>query len=183
MNTSNAMEGKRIVSFILYLSLAIAAVLLPLSYVHATSIGTNVTVTGNTTIGDATSDTLTVTARLAATLNPNANNTIDLGSYDLAFKDVYVSSTVFVGDISDLIYIDANNARVGISSSTPSALLSVGSSAAVTSTLGFGTACFRMSAQIGDTESQVYYWPCVGTACPNVLSAATGWATSTASCF
>src|SRR3989344_855585 len=54
------------------------------------------TIDGNTTVGNATSDTLTVTARLAADLNPNANNTIDLGSYGLAYNNLFVSSTSFL---------------------------------------------------------------------------------------
>ena len=74
MNTSNLLERQKIGTFLLYIFLAVVAIFLPLTYVHATSIGNNVTVTGNTTLGDvAASDTLTVTARLAANINPNAN--------------------------------------------------------------------------------------------------------------
>ena len=90
--------------------MALAAVLLPLSYAHATSIGTNVTVTGNTTLGDAAaSDTLTFTARLAADFNPNANNTIDLGTYAFAWKNIYASSTAFLNYVSSTALDLTNN--------------------------------------------------------------------------
>ena len=68
-----------------------------LNYVSSTSadLSDYLIVSGNTTIGNATSDTLTVTARLAADLDPNANNTIDLGDFDLAYNDVFASGTIY----------------------------------------------------------------------------------------
>lgn len=201
MNRENFLERQKMGSILFYVFLLVVAALLPLTSAHATSIGTNVSVTGtltvtdtstftgaatfngNVTIGNlATADTLTVTARLAADLDPSANNTYDLGSYDLSFKDIYASSTVFAADISDLLYVNATNSRIGISTSTPSAKLSIGT-ANTTSTLDVPQLCFRTTSDAGGTDSEVYYWPCVGSACPNALAAASGWVTSTVSCF
>ena len=58
------------------------------------------TIDGNTTVGNATSDTLTVTARLAADLNPNANNTIDLGAFGLAYNNLFASGTSYLGNVT-----------------------------------------------------------------------------------
>src|SRR3989338_1725009 len=106
MNRITANMGKRSVFlFFVYLSMALAIILLPTMSAHATSIGTNVTVSGNTTLGDtAASDTITVTARLAADLDPNANNTIDLGAFDLAYNDIFASGTTYVAGLT----IDGN---------------------------------------------------------------------------
>ncbi|OGH76156.1 MAG: hypothetical protein A3A89_01830 [Candidatus Magasanikbacteria bacterium RIFCSPLOWO2_01_FULL_33_34] len=194
MSISNTLGREKVGHFLFYLILVIVAMLVPLSYVYATSIGTNVSVTGtltvtgastfngSVTVGDATTDTLTVTARLAADLDPNANNTIDLGAFSFAYKDIYVSSTAFVGDLSDLLYVDKVNSRIGISSSTPSAKLSIGT-VNTSSTIDVPQLCFRTTVDVAGTDTQLYYWPCNGTACPTVAMQATGWATSTASCF
>lgn len=194
MNRLNLLERQKMGSILLYVVLTVVAILLPLTYAHATSIGTNVSVTGTLTVTDAatfngnvtignlaTADTLTVTARLAADLDPNANNTVDLGSFSLAFKDIYSSSTVFAADISDLLYIDAVNSRIGIASSTPSAKLSIGT-ANTTSTMDAPQLCFRTTVDIGGTDTEVYYWPCVGAGC-TASGSKGGWATSTVSCF
>jgi hypothetical protein len=52
---------------------------------------------GNITLGDSSTDNITLNARFASTLNPNANNTIDVGTYGTAFKDIYASGTVRFG--------------------------------------------------------------------------------------
>src|SRR3989344_998842 len=91
MNISKLQKTSQIFYVILFVSLIL---FLP-NIARATSIGTNVTVTGVTT-----GDTLTVTARLAADLDPNANNTYDLGSFGLAYKSIYASSTVYLGSVT-----------------------------------------------------------------------------------
>ena len=52
---------------------------------------------GNTTLGDTSADTITLNARFASTLNPNANNTLDIGTFGTAWKDIYSSGTVRIG--------------------------------------------------------------------------------------
>ncbi|MDP2684218.1 MAG: hypothetical protein Q8P20_04110 [bacterium] len=119
MGISKFMEREKNSRFLFYIVVVMVALFLPLSYALATSIGTDVSVTGtltvtgestftgaatfngNVTVGNlATADTLTVTARLAADLDPNANNTIDLGSFGLAYKSIYASSTAFLNYVS-----------------------------------------------------------------------------------
>jgi hypothetical protein len=204
-----------------FFGLLLVFLLLPLLYASATSIGNNVSVTGNTTIGDATTDTLTVTARLASDLDPNANNTIDLGAFGLAYNNFFASGTVYLASVtstmiepwvnntSDLgsfgkawndvftsgtlyaatttivagdlnvdsgtLLVDESANKVGIVSSTPSSVLSVGSNVTGTTTFDFSKPCFRMYVN----GSYVYYYPSTSGA----NAAVSGWATSTASCF
>ena len=69
-------------------------------FASGTTYVAGLTIDGNTTVGNATSDTLTVTARLAADLDPNANGTINLGAYGLAFNDVVASGTMHMATSS-----------------------------------------------------------------------------------
>jgi hypothetical protein len=65
-------------------------------YVNATGTATveALSVTGNTTLGDATTDTITLTARFVSALIPLADNLRDLGTAILRWKDAYFSGTV-----------------------------------------------------------------------------------------
>jgi len=72
-----------------------------------------------------------------------------------------------------------SNSRVGISTTTPSAMFSVGNSAgdhSATSTIDFAMPCFRMTVDDGGTKSDLYYWP-------SSIGTLGGWATSTTSCY
>ena len=72
----------------------------------------NVTFNGNTTLGDAAaSDTITLNARFASDLDPSTNNARDLGAYDLAFKNLYASSTIYLGghQTTGTLYIRGGN--------------------------------------------------------------------------
>jgi len=107
MGISNVLERSKLFLFTIVAALVLAVIFVPTMFVHATSIGTNVTVTGtttlsgNVTIGDsATADTLTVTARLAADLDPNANGTIDLGAFDLAYDNIVASGTAYLAGLT-----------------------------------------------------------------------------------
>lgn len=54
----------------------------------------NATLNGNTAIGNATSDTLTITARLASSVSPSAHNTYDLGTVTtLGYRAMYFASS------------------------------------------------------------------------------------------
>ncbi len=77
---------------------------------------------------------------------------------------------------TDGFFLDGSTDRVGLSSSTPSADLSVGTSASATTTFDFAKPCFRFTDEAG---TMLYYWPCTGANC---LSGA-AWATSTTSCY
>src|SRR3989344_8996322 len=79
-------------------------------FASGTTYVAGLTIDGNTTVGNATSDTITINARLAADLDPNANNTIDLGQFDLAYNNIFVSSTSYLGCVSStMISPWANN--------------------------------------------------------------------------
>lgn len=58
---------------------------------------TDLVVTGDTTLGNAGTDSLSITARLITDLLPLANNLRDLGSTALRFKDVWAAGTITGG--------------------------------------------------------------------------------------
>ena len=60
----------------------------------------NLTVSGNTIIGSASTDSLTITAQIAADVDPSTNGAYDLGQTNLKWKDAYLSGTVYAGTIS-----------------------------------------------------------------------------------
>ena len=57
--------------------------------VNAGTFAGNVAISGNTTIGNASSDTLTVTASLASTIPIGTTNTYDIGSSTLGLRALY----------------------------------------------------------------------------------------------
>ena len=54
---------------------------------------------GNTVLGDASTDTITVTARVASSVVPSTTNTRDLGSSSLKWKDLYVAGTATLATV------------------------------------------------------------------------------------
>ena len=60
----------------------------------------NLTVSCNTQIGSASTDNLTITAQIAADVDPSTNGAYDLGQTNLKWKDIYLSGTVYAGTIS-----------------------------------------------------------------------------------
>ena len=56
----------------------------------------DLTVDGNTTLGDSSADTITATARFASGLIPSADNTQDLGSSGNSWKDLYIDGTAYL---------------------------------------------------------------------------------------
>ena len=71
----------------------------------------NATVGGNTTLGDATSDTVTVTARVASDLNPSADNTYDLGTAGNSWRNLYIDGTATIATLN-VTTIDTTNLEV-----------------------------------------------------------------------
>jgi hypothetical protein len=69
----------------------------------------NTTVNGNTVIGDATSDTVTVTARVSSSLVPTNDNTSDLGTSLLEWKDLFIDGTATI----DTLLVDENATVTG----------------------------------------------------------------------
>ena len=59
---------------------------------------TTLTSTGNTTLGDATSDTITFNGRIASNFVPSADDTFSLGTSSLKWSELHVAgSTIFLG--------------------------------------------------------------------------------------
>ena len=65
-----------------------------LSATGTSAVAGDLTVAGNTTLGDATTDTITLTARFISHLIPLANNLRDIGTSLLKFKDGWFAGTV-----------------------------------------------------------------------------------------
>jgi hypothetical protein len=62
---------------------------------------------GNVDIGNATSDTVSITARIDTDLVPSTDNARSLGSSSLEFKHLYLDGTAFVDDVT------ADSATIG----------------------------------------------------------------------
>ena len=72
-----------------------------------TTVTGDLYVTGNTTLGDADSDTLTVNADVASDLIPDGNNTRDLGDLSNRWANVYA------GEVNTTTLDVANNVTIG----------------------------------------------------------------------
>ena len=84
---------------------------------------TTLATTGNVTLGDATSDTVTFNGRIASSLVPSADDTFDLGTSDLRWRTLFVSaSTIDLGgatissDNTGTIQISATGATLPVGS-------------------------------------------------------------------
>jgi len=62
------------------------------SVANALTVGTDLTVNGNTTLGNATSDTLTLTARVASDVVPSADATYNLGTTARAWLAAFLGT-------------------------------------------------------------------------------------------
>jgi hypothetical protein len=74
-------------------------------------ISGNLTVDGNTTLGNATSDTITATARFNTDLLPSTDNARDLGSSSNSWKDLYIDGTATIATLN-VTTIDTTNLEV-----------------------------------------------------------------------
>ncbi len=89
---------------LIYITSTVLSVLLVVGTTQAvTTLGLSVstdgtlTVNGSSTLGDASSDTVTVNAQVSSSLTPSTNNSRDLGAFGNAWRDVYTSSSLQVG--------------------------------------------------------------------------------------
>jgi hypothetical protein len=60
---------------------------------------TTLTATGNVTLGDAATDTVTFTADVASSLIPSADNTYDLGASGSEWKDLFIDGTANIDSL------------------------------------------------------------------------------------
>ena len=61
---------------------------------------TDLTATGNTVLGDAATDTVTITADVASNIIPSADDTYDLGASGSEWKDLYIDGVAYVDSIA-----------------------------------------------------------------------------------
>lgn len=77
-----------------------------LEVANNTTLTGNLTVNGNTTLGDAASDTVTITADVASPLIPSADDTYDLGAVGSEWRNLYIDGTAnidaLVADTADI---------------------------------------------------------------------------------
>ena len=79
----------------------------------------DLTLGGNITIGDATSDSVTIAADFTSNLIPNANVTYDLGSTSKKWRDGFMASLVVSSSASGSTAITSNNITNGYPTSNP----------------------------------------------------------------
>jgi len=124
-----------------------------------TTINDVLTVSGNTTLGDATSDVLTVTARLASNLVPSANVTHTLGTNALRFSDVFsgnlVTGTLTVdtdATINGNLVVSGSLVTINVATlSVTDSLIQLASNNTVSDTLDIG---FFGNYQVGGGDSE-----------------------------
>ena len=61
---------------------------------------TDLTATGNTVLGDAATDTVTITADVASNVIPSVDDTYDLGASGSEWKDIYIDGVAYVDSIA-----------------------------------------------------------------------------------
>lgn len=76
--------------------------------ISALTVAGNANFNGNTTLGNATGDTITVTGRIASTVNPSASATYGLGSSALAWTGLYLDNGATDGGG---VYFDAGSTK------------------------------------------------------------------------
>jgi phage gp45-like len=80
---------------------------------ESATITADLTVNGNTTLGNAATDTVTVTADVASNLIPSADNTYDLGATGSEWKDLYITGTANIDSlVADTAAISAGTATL-----------------------------------------------------------------------
>ena len=91
------------------------------------TVSGNLTVNGNTDLGNATSDTITVTGRFDSSLAPSADDTHDLGTTTRQWRNIYIDGIAFIDDIH-ADDCDINGGTIdGITSLTSRGDLDIGS--------------------------------------------------------
>lgn len=76
-----------------------AAIFTTLQSNSNTIVGGTLTVNGNTTLGNAATDTVTITADVASNIIPSADNTYDLGASGSEWKDLYIDGTANIDSL------------------------------------------------------------------------------------
>ncbi len=116
----------------------------------------NLTVNGNTTLGNAASDTVTVTADVASPLLPSADDTYDLGAVGSEWRNLYIDGTANI----DALVADTADINGG---TVDGAVIGGASAAAITGTTITGTSFVIGSADINEAELETIDGVTAGT--------------------
>jgi hypothetical protein len=95
------------------------------------NISGNLTVSGNTTLGDANTDTITTNARFNTDLLPSTDNARDLGSSANSWKDLYIDGTATMALIA-VAGGTINNTTIGATTASTGAFTTLSSSSTTT---------------------------------------------------
>jgi len=123
---------------------------------QSATITSNLTVNGNTTLGNAASDTITFTGDVASHILPSTDSTYDLGSSDSEWRNLYIDGTANVDAlVADSAYISSgtiNNTVIGGTTAAAADFTTMDASGNVTvgGTLGV-TGATTMSSTLGVT--------------------------------
>jgi len=80
------------------------------------TVSGSLTTTGKLTIGDATSDTVVLTAEISSSIIPDADDTYSLGSNDKKWKDLYIDGTGYIDTIQCPSFVGGNFSGTSINS-------------------------------------------------------------------
>jgi hypothetical protein len=130
----------------------------------------DLTLGGNITIGDATTDSVTVAADFTSNLIPNANVTYDLGSTSKKWRDGFMASLVVSSSASGSTAITANNITNGYPTSNPWGSSLEGSyfnnfdnTTHVSEILRFIAGAMSHSLDVADASPNTKYWNTLST--------------------
>lgn len=116
---------------------------------ESATITADLAVNGNTTLGNASTDTLTVTAQVASSVVPSVDTTVDLGASTKEWRNLYVGGVASVDSlVASTAIVDAFSANtVDISAGTAT----LDTLNADTVTIGAGTATLNAETIVSAT--------------------------------
>ena len=123
---------------------------------QSATITSNLTVNGNTTLGNAASDTITLTGDVASNITPSADSTYDLGAVGSEWRNLYIDGTAnidsLVADTADINAGTIDNTVIGGTTAAAADFTTMDASGNVTvgGTLGV-TGATTMSSTLGVT--------------------------------
>jgi len=125
---------------------------------------------GNLTLGDATTDSVTVAADFTSNLIPDANVTYDLGSSSQKWRDGFMASLVVSSSTSGSTAITANNITNGYPTSNPwgesldgSYFNNFDETTHVSEILRFIAGAMSHSLDVSDASPNTKYWNTLST--------------------
>ncbi len=93
--------------------------------VSTSTLAGQLTIAGNTILGNATTDTINVTGRISTSVLPSISNEVDLGSFARPWRNIYASTSVLVGGAAGASTTISSSGNITISGSIlPSASVS-----------------------------------------------------------